>query len=152
MYIFCLPSAPGLCISSGVQENVEANPRFSIAGEARGAELIPRGAVPAPGAMASLLFLLLELSVSPAAQHQLLSQTRVPPPVTSYPNTAFVLCALLHNNLKYRIRSEERKVAIHRRLYLNVTTEIQWCRVYLALCGGTMRHQTLTTHTTNRKL
>lgn len=109
--------------------------------------------MPAPGVMAWLVFLLLELSVSPAAQQQLLPQTRVPPQCHTLPQHCFCTKApLLHNNLKYEIRSEERKVAIPRRLYLNVTTAIQQFRVYLALCVGTMRHQTLIIHTTNRKL
>lgn len=109
--------------------------------------------MPAPGVMAWLVFLLLQLSVSPAAQQQLLPQTRVPPQGHTLPQHRFCTKApLLHNNLKYGIRSEERKVAIPRRLYLNVTTAIQQCRVYLALCVGTMRHQTLIIHTTDRKL
>lgn len=76
-----------------------------------------------------------------------------PPQCHTLPQHCFCTKApLLHNNLKYEIRSEERKVAIPRRLYLNVTTAIQQFRVYLALCVGTMRHQTLIIHTTNRKL
>lgn len=76
-----------------------------------------------------------------------------PPSVSISPQHCFCTKAtLLHNNLKYGIRSEERKAAVHRKLYLKVPTAIQRCRVYLALCVGTSRHQTLTMHTSNRKL
>lgn len=59
---FVFPLLQGCESPQGVQENVQDNPRVqvNIAGEA---ELTARGA----GVMASLLFLLLELSGSPAA-------------------------------------------------------------------------------------
>lgn len=172
VHFFCLPSAPGT--SSTFLGNYQTVPEHramyllracrimfkkmpgsrSILLERPGRQSwFPRGAVPAPGAMASLVFLLLELSVSPAAQRQLLPQIGVPPQCHIVPQHCFCIKATsLHSNLKYGIRSKDRKVAIHRRLYLSVTTEIQRCRIYLTLCVGTMRHQTLTIHTTNRKL
>lgn len=169
---FCLPSAPGTSSTlMGSYQTVPEHRAVYLLRECRimfkkmpGSRSIllerpgrqswfPRGAVPAPGAMASPVFLLLELSVSPAAQRQLLPQIRVPPQCHIVPQHCFCIKATsLHSNLKYGIRSKERKVAIHRRLYLTVTTEIQRCRVYLTLCVGTMRHQIPTIHTTNRKL
>lgn len=145
------------CVSpQGVQDNAEENPRFkvNIAVKAREAEVIPRrcsacsrsggmGGVPSLGA--------LSVTCSPTAAP---APDRVRPQCHTLPQHCFCerKATSLHNNLNYGIKSEERQVAIHRRLYLNVTTAIQWCRVYLALCVGTMRHQTLTIHTTNRKL
>lgn len=139
------------CVSpQGVHENVQENPRLqvNIAGEAeliaRRCSACSRGdgitAVPPLGALSVTCSSSCPTSGSPLN-------------VTPCPKHSFCTKATsLHNNLKYGIRSEERKFAIHRRLYLNVTTAIEQCTVYLAFCVGTMRHQTLIIHTTNRKL
>lgn len=125
----------------------------NTAGEAREAELIPKRSSPRSRSDGIAGVPSLGALTVTWAQRQLLPQIRVPPQGHIVPqHCSCIKATSLHSNLKYGIRSKERKVAIHRRLYLTVTTEIQRCRVYLALCVGTMRHQTLTIHTTNTKL